>query len=118
VSETDFWICLTSGTGSATAASIFEALDGAPQTREIPWVNSVCLSVDNTSVNMGKHNSLKTRATQKNPSIYTMGCPSHIILNTAQQAGNAFREVKLYDWYYYRPVKLFTKQVTNGGLYC
>ena len=86
-------MCLTSGTGSAIAASIFEAMDVALQSREIPWVNCVGLSVDNTSVNMGKHNSIRTRATQKNPSIYMMDCPCHILHNTARKAGDAFRDV-------------------------
>ena len=86
-------MCLTSGTDSATAASIFEAMDVALQSREIPWVNCVGLSVDNTSVNMGKHNSIQTQATQKNPSIYMMGCRCHILHNTARKAGDAFRHV-------------------------
>lgn len=31
-------MCLTSGSGSATAAAIFKAMDGALQSRNIPWV--------------------------------------------------------------------------------
>ena len=89
-------MCLTSGTGSATAASIFEAMDGALQSREIPWGNCVGISVDNTSVNMGKHNSILTRATQKNKSIYMMGCPCHILHNIARKAADALRDVCMY----------------------
>ena len=46
-------MCLTSGTDAGTAAKIFEAMDAALQSRDIPWVNFIGLSVDNISVNMG-----------------------------------------------------------------
>ena len=86
-------MCLTAGTGSATAASIFTAMDNALESREIPWTNCISLSVDNTSVNMGKHNSIRSRAVTKNSSIYMMGCPCHILHNTAQKASQAFGHV-------------------------
>ena len=86
-------MCLTSGSGSATAAAIFKAMDGALQSRNIPWVNCVGLSVDNTSVNMDKHNSIQTRAIEKNPALCMMGCPCHILHNTARKAGDVFRDV-------------------------
>ena len=49
--------------------------------------------VDNTSVNMGRHNSIMTRATQKNPAVYMMGCPCRILPNTAEKANHSFRDV-------------------------
>lgn len=88
-------MCLTTGTGSATAAKIFDAMNGALQSRGIAWANCVGLSVDNTSVNMGKHNSIRTRANQKNPSVYMMECPCHIVHNTVQKATLAFEDVLL-----------------------
>ena len=33
-------MCLTSGTGSAIGASVFEVMDVALQSREIPWVTA------------------------------------------------------------------------------
>jgi len=90
-------MCLTSGTDAGTAAKIFEAMDAALQSRDIPWVNCIGLSVDNTSVNMGKHNSIRSRAVQKSPSVHVMGCPCHIVHNTAQKAGQAFCEVRRGD---------------------
>ena len=53
-------MCLTSGTGSGTAAKIFEAMDQALTSRGIPWTKCIGISVDNTSVNMGKHNSIRS----------------------------------------------------------
>jgi len=55
------------------------------------WSWSLCTSVgiDNTSVNIGIRNLLKSRIKQQNPSVYFCGCPCHIIHNTAK------RQVKL-----------------------
>ena len=86
-------MCLTSGTSSGTAANIFSAMDSALVSRGIVWSNCICVSVDNTSVNMGRHNSISTRATAKYPKVYIMGCPCHIIHNTAQKASQIFAEV-------------------------
>ena len=85
-------MCLTSGTASATSARIFAAMENVLESRLIPWTNCVGLSVDNTSVNMGKHNSIMTWVTQRNPAVYMMGCPCHILHNTAQKASHSFRK--------------------------
>ena len=58
-------MCLTSG----TAEKIFEAMEDALVSRGISWENCIGLSVDNMSVNTGKHNSIKSRAILRNPSI-------------------------------------------------
>lgn len=86
-------MCLTSGTHSATAESIFSSLDTALQSRGISWNNCVGVSMDNTSVNMGRRNSIKSRAVVKNPNVYIMGCPCHIVHNCAHKASEAFQQV-------------------------
>ena len=83
-------MCLTSGSAAGTAEKIFQAMEQAITSRSIPWNNCIGLSVDNTSVNMGKHNSIKSRALQRNGSIYIMGCPCHIIHNVGQKGSHAF----------------------------
>ena len=83
-------MCLTTGTGSLTAANIFTAMYNALELRGIPWVNCVSLSVDNTSVNMRKNNSNRSRAILKNSSLYMMGCSCHILYNTAQKVSQTF----------------------------
>ena len=52
------------------------------------------LSVDNASVKIGKHNSLLTRAKEKNYSICIIGCLCHILHNTAQKVARSFRNVR------------------------
>lgn len=84
-------MCLTKGTEAGTAEAIFRAMDEASQ--DIPWKNCIGVSVDNTSVNMGRHNSIRSRSLVKNPNIYFMGCPYHIVHNTAHKAGEVFCEV-------------------------
>ena len=60
-------MCLTKGTESATAASIFKDV---LQENGISQSNCVGVSVDNTSVNLGKRNSIMTRVLQNNPAVY------------------------------------------------
>lgn len=43
-----------------------------------PWVMCTSFGVDNTSVNIGIHKSLKTRVQLNNSSVYFNGCPCHI----------------------------------------
>lgn len=96
VSVQGYWTCVLPLElhGSATAATIFEAMNGALESREILWDNCMGLSVDNTSVYMGNHNSIQARAVQKNPGVYMIGCPCHILHNTAQKASLAFRDIR------------------------
>lgn len=98
-------MCLSS---SSTAEGIFDVLNTALESRGISWKNCVSLGVDNTSVNVGRHNSIMTRVLQKEQSIYVLGCPCHIIHNTAQKGSKAFCESThfdvddfLVDLYYY-----------------
>ncbi|KAL5019174.1 hypothetical protein ScPMuIL_004896 [Solemya velum] len=71
-------MCISRGASSATAAAIFDKIDEKITGFEIPWSNCVAFGVDNTSVNLGNRNSIKTRALQKNGSCYFMGCPCHL----------------------------------------
>ena len=79
-------MCLLS---SSSAEGIFSGMDEALSIHHIGWESCVGMGLDNTSVNMGCRNSIKTRVLQKNSSMYMMGCPCHIIHNTAEKAGVA-----------------------------
>ena len=81
----------------ATAKAIFSKMEAALTKHDISWVNCVGISLDNTSVNMGCHNSIKTRVQHANLAIYIMGCPCHIVVhNIAGKADNAFEKVISY----------------------
>ena len=51
------------------------------QDHNIPWSNCIAASVDNTFVNIGKHNSILTRVKSKSFAVYFLGCPCHIVHN-------------------------------------
>ena len=61
----------------------------------VSWEHCVGVSVDNTSVNLGRRNSIFTRIREKNPATYFMGCPCHIMHNTSMKAAECFTCVRL-----------------------
>ena len=78
---------------SSTSEALYTVIDG--RLSELlesanPWEMCTSVGVDNTSVNVGIRNSLKTRIFKRNNSIFFNGCPCHIIHNAAQKAGSAF----------------------------
>lgn len=83
-------MCMSS---TSTAEGIFSKMDEALMKHGISWQNCVGIGVDNTSVNLGRRNSIKTRILQKNSQTYVMGCPCHIVHNTAAKASTAFEQV-------------------------
>lgn len=85
-------MCMSS---QSTAEGIFQKMQGALEKHEISWMNCVGIAVDNTSVNVGCRNSIKTRVQEVNPAIYTMGCPCHIVHNVVGKANNAFEAVSI-----------------------
>ena len=86
-------MCLTKGKEAGMAAIIFESINEVIQRLTIPWSNCVAFSVDKASANVGRHNSIMTRVHSLNPSVSFVGCPCHIIHNTARAATTAFMEV-------------------------
>ena len=47
-------------------------------------------ALDNTSVNIGKHHSLITKAIEKNNKVILIGCPCHMAHKAAHYATKAF----------------------------
>ena len=70
---------ITKGANAATAESIFDKMDEVLAMHNIEWTNCIGLSLDNCYTNMVRHNSISSRALQKNPSIFIHGCPCHIV---------------------------------------
>ena len=99
-------MCLST---SSTANGIFTSIDNAFEQNKLSWGNCISLGVDNTSVNIGKHHSLITKAREKNSDIILMGCPCHMAHNTAPHAVKMFEgclrdfniEELLVDIYYH-----------------
>ena len=86
--STRFWhMCLVS---DCSAKGIFDQIALAFEQYSIPWENVIGLSLDNASVNMGKHKGLFTHFEKKNRNIYTAGCQCHIVHNIAGHTAKAF----------------------------
>uniref|UniRef100_H2ZU74 DUF4371 domain-containing protein n=1 Tax=Latimeria chalumnae TaxID=7897 RepID=H2ZU74_LATCH len=109
-----FWyMCLVS---DSRAKGIFVQVSDAFKKYNIPWENVIGLSLENASVNMGKHNGLYTHFEKQNKSIYTTGCPCHIIHNTASYAVKETRfnvDDLLIDLFYY-----FDKSIKHHLNFC
>ena len=78
---------------SSTSEALYAVIDGRLSELLVsanPWDMCTSVGVDNTSVNIGIRNSLKTRILRRNGVIFFNGCPCHIIHNAAQKAGSAF----------------------------
>lgn len=90
-------MCTTSGQDCGTASAIFGKVDSILTTLNIPWNNCVGFGVDNTSVNIGRHHSIKTQVQAKNPACYFMSCPCHLLHNIACHASEALHRVSKYD---------------------
>ena len=83
VVTTFYDMCLSRS--AATAVGIFSAIITAFENDRISWEKCTSLGVDNTSVNVGKHNSLILEARKKNKNILLTGCPCHMAHNTASK---------------------------------
>ena len=80
----------TDGVNAATSAEIFSKISDVLRTCNVSWNNCVGFSVDNASVNLRKHNSIKSRVLQVNSNVYFLGCSCHISNNIGNAASSAF----------------------------
>ena len=55
------------------------------------------IGLDNTTANIREHNSIKSRAREKNNNTIIAGCPCHIIHKASSKAGDAFHKTSKFD---------------------
>ena len=75
---------------------VFPKMQDAFTTHAITCNNCVGLGVENTSVNMGCRNSIKTGILNMNPAMYIMRCPCHTVHNVALKAAKVFGDVDMH----------------------
>ena len=57
----------------------------------------MAIGLHNTNVNIGDHNSIKSRAREKNKNVIIADCPCHKLHNASGKAGTVFSEVTDFD---------------------
>ena len=91
-------MCTTSGESAACTESIVAAINGVMSKHSLSWENVVAISMDNASVNFGRRNGILARLQREScPHLYGIGCPCHIIHNTAEQGYKAFSTSSGFD---------------------
>ena len=88
---------LLTGRASSTAEVMFDSIDAQLTSNEISWDYCTALGVDNTNVNIGDYNSIKSRARAKNENIVVVGCPCHVLHNALQKSASEFADVVGFD---------------------
>ena len=81
----------------STAEGIFSKMEEVLVKHSIPWKYCVGIGLDNTSVNMGCRNSIRSRIETRNPAVSVIGCPCHIVHNIATKAGEAYQKACWYS---------------------
>ena len=104
---TNFWrMCLIS---NCTGLGIFEKVEEKYKVDRILWENTVALSVDNASVNLGKCTGFCTHFKKKNPDVFAGGCNCHILHYKANHVSDDFNltsgfsidHLLMYLYYYF-----------------
>ena len=83
---------LIEGSTSGTAATIFQHVNALYQKYEISGNSVTGLGVDNTNVNTGARDSIKSRVLAKQPNVVVAGCPCHMLHNAAAKGATAFAD--------------------------
>ena len=88
----------------STGENIFKLLEKELEKDGIPWSNCIAFGSDNASVMMGSKKGVMSYVLKKNASCKIIGCPCHMIHNTAQKAAKSMPltvDEFLVDIFYY-----------------
>ena len=77
---------LLEGRDACTADAMFQSVDELLERNNLDWEYCVAIGVYNTNVNIGHHDSIKSRAKEENEEIIIAGCPCHILHNASGKA--------------------------------
>ena len=83
---------LIDGTDVSTAEAMFQSVDNQLDNHDVSWDYCLAIGLGNTNVNIGDHNSTKSRAKEKNGSIVIAGCSCQILNNALRKAGEVFSQ--------------------------
>ena len=92
--------------GDCTGKNIFETLDDTLKSNHISWTNCISLGSDSAAVMTGVHIGVISFIREKQPEVFLLRCPCHLIHLAAQKAYNELHfktkaDEVLVDIYYY-----------------
>ena len=90
-------MCVTSGKHCSKAVTLFNKTDGTLSKDGIDWDNTITSGLDNTNLNMGCYNSLKSITIEKNSSYYAAGCNYHLVHLAAGGGKQAFANLSGFN---------------------
>ena len=67
------------GKDVSTAAAMFKSMNDLFSKFDLHWDYVTSIGVDNTNSNIGQHNSIASRAKEKNKETIIAGCPCHML---------------------------------------
>ena len=85
-------ICIITGVDWSKSETLFNAINDKFVKDDIPWQNVIGAGLDNTSVNIGIHDSVKSCILQKNPDCLIAGCNCHLSHIAASIGGAAYQK--------------------------
>ena len=88
-----FDMSLIDGSDVSTAEAMFQSVDNQLNNHDISWDYCLDIGLDNTNVNTGDHNPIKSTAKGKKGSIVIAGCFCHILHNALCKACKMFSRV-------------------------
>ena len=86
-------MCTTTGEHCSTDKTLFDAANQTLEKQEFACANCTSFGFDNTSTNVDKLNSIKSRALKENNSMFTAGCNCHLVHLAAGQGGKSFAKI-------------------------
>ena len=90
-------MCSTSGEDCSKAETLFTTINDAFKSDDLDWDNVVSVGLDNTTINMGSRNSLRTRILAENPQIFIAGCKCHLAHLAAENGAEAYASIIKFD---------------------
>uniref|UniRef100_H2ZWJ5 HAT C-terminal dimerisation domain-containing protein n=1 Tax=Latimeria chalumnae TaxID=7897 RepID=H2ZWJ5_LATCH len=82
------------------ADDLIRCVDQVLQRMKVPWQNCVSFSCNSTSINVGRHRSLRVHVENRAPKLYTLGCPCHLISMCFESSQFLVSEVLLWVFCY------------------
>ena len=107
-------MCSTSGKDCSKAEALLTTINNAFKSGDLDWDNVVSVGLDNTNINVGSRNSLRTKILAENPQIFIAGCRCHLAHLAAEKGGEAYASITKFIVRITKLIIIFSKVVLEG----